>query len=949
MASGARPALPGGHELGDQLYYTGSSQTFESGNKLTHGQSGEAQPRGAAASAGRSRDRRPYWTGSSHSFESGDTLTHGQQGEVVGPATGAHQGNGLQVLFPGNKGSINCYLPQLSLEKPPPLPGGHELGDQLYYAGSNQTFESGDKLVHGQSGEVVGPATDFHQGNGLQMLFPGNKGHVDCYLPQLSREKPPPLPGGHELGDQLYWTGSSHSFESGNKLTHGQQGEVVGPATGEHQGNGLKMRFPGNKDSINCSLLRLSREKPPPLPGGHEPGDQLYYAGSNQSFKSGNKLVHGQQGEVVGPATCEHQGNGLKMRFPGNKDSINCALPQLSIEKPPPFPGGHEIGDRLYWTGSNQSFESGDTIVHGQQGEVVGPATGEHQGNGLQLLFPGNKGWIECGLASLSHELSLPGGFRVGEELYFIGGGFVDEQGDKAVFGCRGSVTGPARNGDADAVSMSFSGNRGDVHCRAEELSREPAPSLPGGFVLGEHLYFTGEDQIVGRGILVRGSRGEVVGLGLEPDSLAMRFSNKVLFSGNQPVNIASLSRDDPCAVSSVPENVLRARRALAARREEQERAAAAAASQTAEDIAAEAERRQQLAAELLEEEAAARAPPPLQEAGRRRRRKKKQSGFRGSKSSATEGAEGSADCGDSTTSRAAPARESASESDEEERVTPAEEARRAEESERAAQRERQARLLEAARREREERLEREARAEAAAAAAAESEARGRRQQAARAAEEERKRAARAALVDEMEAQARQEEAARAGAQLRTTQAEQSSTRSAIEQALSQARSDAAAARVREATAGSEAERARSEAERARLEAEAARAREQEARGRKEAATAEAEAATAREEALTMRLAALELGPPPAAPPPATANNAVGGGVGGTFHGATLPQKVSRICAHLGLDARSSLSAAVAAANESTGVAAEGGLLQQVDRLIALLFWEPQGSAPEVR
>ena len=97
-------------------------------------------------------------------------------------------------------------------------------------------------------------------------------------------------------------------------------------------------------------------------------------------------------------------------------------------------------------------------------------------------------------------------------------------------------------------------------------------------------------------------------------------------------------------------------------------------------------------------------------------------------------------------------------------------------------------------------------------------------------------------------------------------------------------------------------------------------------------------------------LAALELGSPPAAPPLATANNAVGGGVGGTFHGA-MPQKDSRICAYLGLDARSSLSAAVAAANESTGVAAaEGGLLQQVDRLIASLFGGPQGGAPgEVR
>ena len=61
---------------------------------------------------------------------------------------------------------------------------------------------------------------------------------------------------------------------------------------------------------------------------------------------------------------------------------------------------------------------------------------------------------------------------------------------------------------------------------------------LPGGVILGEYLYFTGENQIVGRrlprpdfelelDILVRGSRGEVVGLGLEPDSLAMRFSNE--------------------------------------------------------------------------------------------------------------------------------------------------------------------------------------------------------------------------------------------------------------------------------------------------------------------------------------------------------------------------------------------------------------------------------------
>ena len=41
---------------------------------------------------------------------------------------------------------------------------------------------------------------------------------------------------------------------------------------------------------------------------------------------------------------------------------------------------------------------------------------------------------------------------------------------------------------------------------------------------------------------------------------------------------------------------------------------------------------------------------------------------------------------------------------------------------------------------------------------------------------------------------------------------------------------------------------------------------------------------------------------------------------------------------HLGLEPDSSLPAAVAAANERAGLAAEGGLLQQVDRLMALLF-----------
>ena len=41
------------------------------------------------------------------------------------------------------------------------------------------------------------------------------------------------------MGEQVYFTGSGETFEGGNRLEHGEQGEVVGPATIEsHRGKG---------------------------------------------------------------------------------------------------------------------------------------------------------------------------------------------------------------------------------------------------------------------------------------------------------------------------------------------------------------------------------------------------------------------------------------------------------------------------------------------------------------------------------------------------------------------------------------------------------------------------------------------------------------------------------------------------------------------------------------
>ena len=57
------------------------------------------------------------------------------------------------------------------------------MAEHVFYTGANQTFPSGDKLVHGQQGEVMGPATsESHKGKGLSIRFPGNKGNVECWL-----------------------------------------------------------------------------------------------------------------------------------------------------------------------------------------------------------------------------------------------------------------------------------------------------------------------------------------------------------------------------------------------------------------------------------------------------------------------------------------------------------------------------------------------------------------------------------------------------------------------------------------------------------------------------------------------------------------------------------------------------------------------------------------------
>ena len=71
-----------------------------------------------------------------------------------------------------------------------PLPGGYKVEEKVFYTWANETFPSGNKVVHGQQGEVTGPATlESHKGKGVDVLFPGNKGNISCYLTSVRRLK----------------------------------------------------------------------------------------------------------------------------------------------------------------------------------------------------------------------------------------------------------------------------------------------------------------------------------------------------------------------------------------------------------------------------------------------------------------------------------------------------------------------------------------------------------------------------------------------------------------------------------------------------------------------------------------------------------------------------------------------------------------------------------------
>ena len=676
-------------------------------------------------------------------------------------------------------------------------------------------------------------------------------------------------------------------------------------------------------------------------------GDELYYTGPGERFEDGDELVYGGRGVVKRrlPVSDRDCFSHLAVKFDGNRDLFDISLEQLSRQPAPPLPGGFELGEKVYYVGPNMGGDVNERVNYGACGVIRGPSDWDTRG-GLAVFFDGaltdryHSGNTRVDVADLSRAPAppLPGGFHLGERLYFIGNAFEFSEGAEILFGARGEVVGPVpmiQGVSCPALYLRFPEHeKANVGCHVQQLSREdpaakptdvrqraPAAASPSVEDPAEELAAEEEVRTRPKDTLARADEALLLSPGAAKP--LYRRAQALLALGRgveaaEAAEAAELTLTAELQALGAAQNRALLTLGLGVKPKEPEATAVEAANLRLNALRSltgaakllrtkisclRATISRQLEAELLAEEAAeAEGKGRAAQEPNKKKKKTRKSKARG----------------------AGAAQATVEESDREgqrEEAEPAEEAPRREELERAEEEARRARMAaEAARLEREDRLEREARVAAAAEAAAESEARSRRQQVAHAAAEEERRAVRQALVDEMEAQAQREEAAHAAAALhRAAPLEQSGARLALERALAEARSEAAAARAT---------------------GTAARARE--AAARAEAAEAEAceQAARGREEDLLRQIAALASrggsSPGDAAASSSLASTPASGN-GGDGSGATLTQKVAWIKAHLGLAPECSLVAAVAAANKREGLVAEGGLLRQADRLVARL------------
>eukprot|EP00927_Polykrikos_kofoidii_P043392 TRINITY_DN37467_c0_g1_i1.p1 TRINITY_DN37467_c0_g1~~TRINITY_DN37467_c0_g1_i1.p1 ORF type:complete len:309 (-),score=60.18 TRINITY_DN37467_c0_g1_i1:52-978(-) len=262
------------------------------------------------------------------------------------------------------------------------------------------------------------------------------------------------------------------------------------------------------------------------LPEGFCLGDLVYYCGDGCELLNGTAVQFGAQGKIVA-AGADIQRVVVEFYNQGR----GTVLATWLATEDPVLPGGYRIGDRAFWCGGKQRFQSGNMLAFGLSGRITGRGPTDKR---VRVLFDGNDSAMDIGLVQLSRKPpTIPGGYLVGAEVHYCGEVEDFANGDRLEFGLKGEIVGRATLGDASdekRVKVSFEGHQSGVSVFLTQIMRD-VPVIPGGFSIGDVVKYVGKtNQKFNNGDkLGPGMKGTVacrssVGDGKDDKRLKVRF-----------------------------------------------------------------------------------------------------------------------------------------------------------------------------------------------------------------------------------------------------------------------------------------------------------------------------------------------------------------------------------------------------------------------------------------
>ena len=205
-------------------------------------------------------------------FPSGSTVTPGRPagprpslGALVQPRSRVAQGQRLDKLPP----------PQAQRAPPPPLPARYAVGEGRSSRRREQVLER--RQAHARAGRRGdgGPRDDPTRAWPSCSRATRAASAVSSPAQPLT---PPPLPGGvPRRREGLLHRGGQQAPPDGDKVTHGQVGEVTVAEPGHPAWRGRDV--PGQQGQHRLLPGQLSRAPPPPLPGGCAVGEKVFFVG----------------------------------------------------------------------------------------------------------------------------------------------------------------------------------------------------------------------------------------------------------------------------------------------------------------------------------------------------------------------------------------------------------------------------------------------------------------------------------------------------------------------------------------------------------------------------------------------------------------------------------------------------------------------------------------------